>query len=100
MDRELYSGFIRLHILYHASKELIYGLGIIEELGRHGYDLSPGTLYPILHRMEEKGYLISEKRQAGKKVRRYYRITEIGEKTLMDAKDKIKELFRELIEEM
>ena len=42
-SRQLYSGFIRLHILHHAAKDGIFGLGMIEELARHGYKLSPGT---------------------------------------------------------
>jgi PadR family transcriptional regulator PadR len=50
---------IRLHILYHAARAPVFGLGIIEELARHGYKLSPGTLYPLLHGMERKGYLRS-----------------------------------------
>ena len=54
MEYDLFKGLIRLHILYHASKEELYGLWIIEELRRHGYNLSPGTLYPILHKMEAK----------------------------------------------
>ena len=99
MNNEIYSGFIRLHILYHASKEPIFGLGIIEELKNHGYNLSPGTLYPILHKMEDVGYLKSEKKQVGKKIRRLYEITPGGVKALLDAKMKIKELFQELIEE-
>jgi PadR family transcriptional regulator PadR len=53
--RQLYSGLIRLHILHHAVKEETFGLGMIEELAGHGYKLSPGTLYPILHRLEENG---------------------------------------------
>jgi PadR family transcriptional regulator len=65
-DKDLYSGLIRLHVLHHACQEPIFGVGIIEELGRHGYRLSPGTLYPLLHGLEEKGYLrSSEERGAG-----------------------------------
>src|ERR1039458_10522709 len=52
-DRELYSGLIRLHVLHHAAEEPIFGLGMVEELARHGYRISPGTLYPLLHRSEE-----------------------------------------------
>ncbi|MGH2415538.1 MAG: PadR family transcriptional regulator, partial [Microcystaceae cyanobacterium] len=52
---------IRLHILHHAVQEPIFGLSIIEELARHGYKLSAGTLYPILHELEHKGYLTSTK---------------------------------------
>ncbi|MBZ5497354.1 MAG: PadR family transcriptional regulator [Acidobacteriia bacterium] len=56
---DLFLGLIRLHILYHTVHEPIFGLGIIKELARHGYSLNPGTLYPLLHNMEQKGYLRS-----------------------------------------
>ena len=59
VDRDLYSGLIRLHVLHHASEEPIFGLGMIEELARHGYRISPGSLYPLLHGLEQKGYLRS-----------------------------------------
>lgn len=58
-ERNLLSGLIRLHILHHAAHEPIFGLGIIEELGQHGYKLSAGTLYPILHGLEKSGYVSS-----------------------------------------
>jgi PadR family transcriptional regulator, regulatory protein PadR len=98
-DKDLYSGMIRLHILYHASKEPIFGLGIIEELGRHGYKLSPGTLYPILHGLERKGYLRSIEQRAGRQARRLYRATPAGRKALTAAKEKVRELVGELFEE-
>ncbi|HEU5450533.1 MAG TPA: helix-turn-helix transcriptional regulator, partial [Terriglobales bacterium] len=50
--QDLYSGLIRLHILHHACHEPIFGLGMIEELARHGYKLSAGTMYPLLHGLE------------------------------------------------
>jgi len=96
--RELYSGLIRIHILYHANKEPLYGLWLIEELGRHGYKISPGTLYPILHNMEKRGYLTSRKKLHGGKYRRLYRNTEEGRSALKAANLKVRELFRELIE--
>ena len=65
-DRYLYAGLVRLHVLHHAVKEPIYGLAMIEELGRHGYKLSAGTLYPILHGLEERGYLASTTERAGR----------------------------------
>ena len=98
MDRDIFAGLIKLHILYHASKEKIFGLWIIEELRRHGYELSPGTLYPILHRMEKKGYLKSEKEIVNGKVRRVYSITGPGMEMLTEAKSKVRELFGELFE--
>lgn len=97
-DKDLYSGIIRLHILYHAAEGPIFGLGIIEELGRHGYKLSPGTLYPVLHGMEKKGYLRSETKEASGRYRRVYRITSKGKKALWGAKEKVQELFGELFE--
>jgi len=99
MENEFFSAFIRLHILYHASEEPIFGLGILRELRRHGYELSPGTLYPLLHRMEEKGFLESTKELVNGRFRRVYRITEAGRETLLEARGKVRELFGELFSE-
>lgn len=98
VDRELYSGLIRLHVLHHAVEEPIFGLGMLEELRRHGYRISPGTLYPLLHGLEKKGYLRATERRSGKSLRKVYRATPIGKKALAAAKIKVRELFRELIE--
>jgi len=96
-DRDLYSGLIGLHILHHASEEPIFGLGMAEELARHGYNLSPGTLYPLLHGLERKGYLKSSSQRLGKTLRRLYRATPAGRRALAAAKRKVRELFGELI---
>lgn len=98
-DRELLSGLIRLHILHHAAEGPIFGLGIIEELGRHGYKLSAGTLYPLLHGLERKGYLRSEQERDGRASRRVYHATARGRKALGRARGKVRELFGELFEE-
>jgi DNA-binding PadR family transcriptional regulator len=97
-DRDLYSGLIRLHVLHHAVEEPIFGLGMAEELARHGYRISPGTLYPLLHSLEKRGYLRSSERRNGKSLRKVYRATPRGRRALIAAKDKVRELFRELIE--
>lgn len=97
-DSELYGGLIRLHILHHANEEPIFGLGIIEELRRHGYRLSPGTLYPMLHVMEETGYLRARTKIVDGKARRNYSITAKGRVALSAAKEKVRELFGELFE--
>lgn len=97
-DSDLHGGLIRLHILYHASREPVFGLGIIEELGRHGYRLSPGTLYPMLHALEKKGYLRSNQTRVNQHVRRVYHITRRGRAALGSAKIKVRELFGELFE--
>src|SRR5436190_23990110 len=98
-DRDLYSGLIRLHVLHHAVEEPIFGLGMIEELSRHGYRISAGSLYPLLHGLEKKGYLRSTTVRNGKSLRKLYRATPAGRKALLAAKHKVRELFRELIEE-
>lgn len=96
MIRDFFLGFIRVHLLYHASKEAIFGLDMIRELERHGYDLSPGTLYPILHKLEKEGYLVSEKRVYNGKVRKYYQATDSGKDALRKATIKVIELIREI----
>lgn len=97
-DSELYGGLVRLHILHHANEEPIFGLGIIEELRRHGYRLSPGTLYPMLHALEETGYLRARTKIVEGKARRNYVITAKGRAALAAAKEKVRELFGELFE--
>jgi len=62
-----------MHVLHHAAEEPIFGMEVIEELGRHGYRLSAGTLYPILHALERRGYLRSRQERAGGRIRRVYR---------------------------
>lgn len=98
-DQGLYSGLIRLHILHHACKEAIFGLRMIEELGRHGYRLSPGTLYPIMHGLEKRGLLRSKEQQVGGKIRRVYSVTPAGRTALNSAKERVRELFGELFED-
>lgn len=97
-DRDLYSGLIRLHVLHHAAEGPIFGLGMIEELARHGYRISPGSLYPLLQSLEKKGYLRSAEHRNGKSLRRIYRATPLGRKALAASKNKVRELFHELIE--
>ena len=98
-ERELFSGLIRLHVLHHACEEPIFGLGMIEELARHGYRLSPGTLYPLLDGLEKKGLLCSSRRLVDGRFRRVYRATPVGRKALKTAKHRVKELFGELFED-
>lgn len=98
MLRELFLGFIRVHILYHAYKGPVYGLELMKELARHSYQVSPGTLYPILNKLEQNGLLISEKINVEGKIRKYYRVTAAGIEVLEEAKGKIRELAAEVIE--
>jgi DNA-binding PadR family transcriptional regulator len=99
VTRHFFNGFIRLHILYHAAKEPIYGAEITEELVRHGYRLSQGTLYPTLHTLEELGYLRCESRVVQGRRRKYYRATAAGRTVLAEARHKLKELVAEILED-
>lgn len=99
MLRDFFLGFVRIHILHHAAEEPIYGLAMIEELGRHGYEVSPGTIYPILHGMERGGWLVREDRVVQGRVRKYYRATAAGRAALDEAREKIRELVSEVLEE-
>lgn len=96
--RDLYSGLVRLHILHHAVEEPVFGLEMAEELARHGYRISLGTLYPILHGMEKRGYLRSREKRAGQAIRKLYRATPLGRKALKVMKARVEELFGELNE--
>jgi len=94
--RKLFLGFIQIHILHHAKKEPFYGVWMIDELREHGYDMSPGTLYPLLHSMESNKLLDKEEKTVEGKVRKYYKITELGNGILEEAQKKAYELFKEI----
>jgi DNA-binding PadR family transcriptional regulator len=98
-ERKVLLGFIRAHILHHAvNDDGIYGVEMMEELKRHGYEISPGTIYPILHEMESDGVLKREDRIVDGKIRKIYRATEKGGQVLDRMKDFIGELFHEVME--
>jgi DNA-binding PadR family transcriptional regulator len=98
MLRDFVLGFVKIHVLHHAAQEPVYGLALIDELRRHGYELGPGTLYPLLHGLEAAGYLRREDRVVGGKVRKYYAITDAGRAALAAAKPKIAELVDEVLQ--
>lgn len=94
--RKLFLGFIHIHILHHAKEHPIYGVWMVEELKQHGYNISSGTLYPILHSMESDGLLIREDRNVEGKIRKYYTTTKKGNEILIEARNKAYELFKEI----
>ncbi len=96
-ERKVLLGFMRVHILYHAHEEGTYGAEMIEELESHGYSISPGTIYPIFHEMEEKGLLKSEKKEIDGKVIKFYRSTPEGAETLDHLREFISELHEEVM---
>jgi PadR family transcriptional regulator, regulatory protein PadR len=94
-DREIRLALWKLHILHHAAQGEVYGLWMLNELAEHGHRLSPGTLYPILARMERNGWLKASGATEGK-TRRSYRITHEGRKLLARLRDEVAELHSEL----
>ncbi|MCQ6274827.1 helix-turn-helix transcriptional regulator [Bacillus sp. V3B] len=96
--RKLFLGFIHIHILHHANEHPVFGVWILEELKEHGYNISSGTLYPILHSMESDGLLVKEERNVEGKIRKYYITTEKGNTVLTEARKKAYELFKEIKE--
>ncbi len=96
MLRKLFLGFIQIHILHHAKEDPIYGAWMLEELREHGYNISAGTLYPILHTMEADGLLVKEEKNVEGKIRKYYTATEKGNVILIEARNKAYELFKEI----
>ncbi|MBI4830129.1 MAG: helix-turn-helix transcriptional regulator [Candidatus Lindowbacteria bacterium] len=99
MIKEFLRGSIRVHVLYHASKQPIYGVEMLKELRRHGYRLSPGTLYPLLHDMENQRLLVCKTEIVRGKIRKYYVATGKGRRALKQAQRKISELVKEVLEE-
>lgn len=97
--RDLFLGFVKLHILHHAGRKPVFGLWLIEELAQHGYRLSPGTLYPILHSLEQDSLLSSASQVVDGKIRKYYQLTSTGREALAQGREQAAKLLRELGEE-
>ncbi len=101
LNRKIFKGLICLHILHHADESPVYGSWLLEELSTHGYKISPGTLYPMLHYMAKEGLLEHYEENVGGKIRKYYVTTEMGKKEFYKAKKYVLELAHEIgIEEI
>lgn len=95
--REILLSFWKIHILHHAGEEPVYGQWMMAELRRHGYEISPGTLYPILRRMEQQGWLAEARKKKGDPARRkQYRLTPQGRAALKTICIQLEELHREV----
>jgi DNA-binding PadR family transcriptional regulator len=97
--RHLYLGFIRLHVLYHAGKESICGVELMEELRHHGYEVGPGTMYPMLHQMQADGLLTCKDEIVNGKRRKNFQATAAGRRLLKQARGKLKELASEVLDD-
>ncbi len=97
-NREILLSFWKIHILYHAGRGPIHGQWILNELRRHGYELSPGTLYPLLGRMEQLGWLRGRADpMGGRRARRDYRLTRTGQDVLKLIRARIQALYTEVV---
>lgn len=97
MLRDFFLGSIKIHILYHASIEPIYGAYLMEELASHGYEISPGTLYPTLKQLHKDDLLQKYEEKVDGKVRKYYVITENGKQVLTEGRKQVRELAEEVL---
>ncbi len=98
IQREILLGFWKIHILHHAGQGPVVGQWMIQELRRHGYEISPGTMYPLLQRLEAHGWLKCKNAfKGGAKSKKEYLLTKNGRKTLDFLKNQISELYREVI---
>jgi len=100
LQREILLSFWKIHILHHAAEGPVVGQWMLNELRHHGYDVSPGTLYPILHRMERLGWLRSETdASAGPRAKRSFYVTELGKEILAVALRQMMELKGETMKD-
>ena len=96
IQREILLSFWKIHILHHAANGPVVGQWMLKELRHHGYDVSPGTLYPILHRMERLGWLQSETAESGGlKAKRLFYATALGKDVLALVLEQMGELKAE-----
>ncbi len=99
-EREILLSFWKVHILHHAGEQPVHGHWIAAELRRHGYEISPGTLYPLLGRLQRRGWLVCKSdRRSGPRARKDYRLTAKGKKVLELVREQIKELYEEVVDE-
>jgi DNA-binding PadR family transcriptional regulator len=96
--RDFLRGAVRLHVLFHATRAPVHGAWMAAELARHGHRISPGTLYPTLHRMEEEGLLVSDHEVADGRRRRVYRATAKGRRALETMRHALRELADEVLD--
>lgn len=97
VSREILLAFWKVHILHHAAEQPLHGQWMLNELRHHGYEISPGTLYPLLQRMERLGWLRSKTDAGGgSRARKDYRLTAEGAKVLAFVREQLHELSEEV----
>jgi DNA-binding PadR family transcriptional regulator len=98
LELEISLGFWKAYILHHADEGALHGHWMLTKLHERGYHISPGTLYPLLQRMERPGWLKSKSDpQRGKRARKDYRLTSARRKVLALVREQVRELYREVV---
>lgn len=98
VEREVLLSFWKVHILHHAETEPVVGQWILRELRRHGYEVSPGTIYPLLARMEARGWLKCKVAPpGGPRARKEYSRTGRGREVLALLRRQVVEMHREVV---
>jgi DNA-binding PadR family transcriptional regulator len=100
--REILLSSWKVHILHHAEERPIDGQWLLDELRRHGFQVSPGTLYPLLARMEQDGLLevmTPDNPHPSPKARREYALTARGTRMVARLRRQVEELHHEVVEE-
>ena len=90
IDKSLISGSMSMLILRLLSEKDMYGYEMIDTLRKRSenvFELKAGTLYPLLHSLEDKNYLTSYEEEAAGKTRKYYQLTKEG-RTFLEKKQK------------
>ncbi len=97
--RRMFLGFMQVHILHYAARGPVFGLWMISELKKHGYETGPGTLYPLLHQMETAELLTMQTLVVDGKLRKYYMATQKGLNLLDQAKQRASDLMQVINEQ-
>ena len=90
IDKSLLSGSTSMLLLKLLSEKDMYGYEMIDTLRKRSqnvFELKAGTLYPLLHSLEEKNLLTAYEQESGGKTRKYYRITQEWHKVLGEKRE-------------
>lgn len=100
IDKSLVSGSTSMMVMKLLEEKDMYGyqmIAALKERSNNVFELKAGTLYPLLHGMEEKGYLTSYEQEGGGKIRKYYQLTRNGRRVLKEKKEEWK-IYRHAVE--
>ena len=97
IHRDFLQGMVRIFILHQASLGPVYGNKLRKALHSLGYQISPGSLYPLLHTLEKSGLLSSRIRVSKGRLRKYYELSEPGHLCLAEVRQDLRELVQDVI---